>query len=137
MLQIQEALTGLKEPIIEENRMFIEQFIFIKKEIKHQRLFFLFNDVLIIANEKWKVKHILDMRTLDVKIKADGRKKKGLPEFKLISTGAGSVIYVGKDMKDINKFKRLILMLQNVVSDSIISEVNTKEYCSITILAIW
>ena len=107
-LQIQEALTGLKQPIIEENRMFIDQFIFIKKEIKHQRLFFVFNDVLIIANEKWKVKHILDMRTLEVKIKVDGTKKKGLPEFKLISTGAGSVIYVGKDMKDLNKFKRLI-----------------------------
>lgn len=41
-LQIQEALDGLKEPIVDaqEDRTFVEQFVFVKKDIKHQRLFF-------------------------------------------------------------------------------------------------
>ena len=40
-LQIQEALTGLKDPIVGEgDRQFLEEFIFIKKGIQHQRIFF-------------------------------------------------------------------------------------------------
>ncbi len=33
---------------------------------------FVFNDIVVIANEKWKVKHILDMRTLDIKRPSSG-----------------------------------------------------------------
>merc|ERR1712154_33405 len=91
-----------------DERQFVEQFIFIKKEIKHQRLFFMFNDIVIVANEKWKVKHLLDVRTLDVKFSIYDMKKKGLPEFKLISTGAGSANYVAKDAETVNKFKKLV-----------------------------
>ena len=111
MLQIQECLNGLREPIINDDREFIEQFIFIKKSIKHQRLFFLFNDILIVANEKWKVKHILDIRSLDIKkyeIKLSTKRRSQLPEFTLISSGAGSVEYVAKDKNDMNKFIKLI-----------------------------
>ncbi len=40
-MHIQEAMQGLKEPIVDgqEDRTFMEQFVFIKKDIKHQRLF--------------------------------------------------------------------------------------------------
>ena len=94
-----------------------EQFVFIKQDIKHQRLFFLFNDILIIANEKWRVKHILKVITLSVKdIKMneanDGnqnnKKKKGLAEFKLVSIGFGNALYYAKNMEQVNKFNKLV-----------------------------
>ena len=106
-LQIQEELNGLKEPIVDDNRYFVEQFIFIKKEINHQRLFFLFNDIVIVANQKWNVKHILDVQTLEVKVAAQNDKK-ALPEFELLSIGIGSAMYIGQDIETINQFKELI-----------------------------
>ena len=40
-LQIQEALTNLEQSIVGDgDRSFLEEFIFIKKGIKHQRIFF-------------------------------------------------------------------------------------------------
>eukprot|EP01084_Bolivina_argentea_P059688 109021_1 len=88
-LQIESGLNGLLEPIVNDDRSFIEEFIFIKQSIKHQRLFFLFSDMIIIANEKWKVKHILDIRTLEVKVMhmctSNKLKRKQLVEFELIS----------------------------------------------------
>merc|ERR1712130_887954 len=97
-----------------EDRTFIEQFVFIKQDIKHQRLFFLFNDILIIANEKWKVKHMLKVITLDVKdIKEHNeqcqhKKKQGLAEFKLVSIGSGSAVYYAKNVEQVNKFGKLV-----------------------------
>merc|ERR1719474_2103388 len=66
-MQIQEALSGLKTPIVDTNidRKFLEEFIFIKKGIKHQRIFFVFNDIVIIANEKWRVKQRLSINTME------------------------------------------------------------------------
>ena len=114
-MQIQESLNGLPESIVSDDRVFVEQFVFIKKEIKHQRLFFLFNDIVIVANEKWKVKNILDIRTLEVRVLSENwkdnnttNKKSKLVDFKLISCGIGSVDYVGKDINVINKFKKLV-----------------------------
>merc|ERR1712048_1139080 len=94
--------------------IFIEQFVFIKQDIKHQRLFFLFNDILIIANEKWKVKHMLKVITLDVKdIKehneeSEHKKMRGLAEFKLVSVGSVSALYYAKNLEQVNKFSRLV-----------------------------
>eukprot|EP01084_Bolivina_argentea_P249895 418490_1 len=111
-MQLQEALNGLQQPIVNDNRMFIQQFIFIKKTIKHQRIFFVFNDIIIIGNEKWEVKHILDIKTLDVKIVLKNNSikflRKSLPEFVLISAGIGSVEYIAEDMETINKFTKII-----------------------------
>merc|ERR1712228_396890 len=109
-LQIQKSLNGLQTPIVKDDRMFIEQFVFIKQDIKHQRLFFLFNDLLILANEKWKVKHILKVITLDIKDirMCNDKKKKGLAEFKLVSAGFGNALYYAKNMEQVNKFKRLV-----------------------------
>ena len=89
-----------------------EQFVFINKDIKHQRLFFLFNDILILANARWKVKHILKVITLDVKeIKMNDendKKKGGLAEFKLVSVGFGNALYYAKNMEQVNKFSKLV-----------------------------
>eukprot|EP01084_Bolivina_argentea_P249898 418495_1 len=113
LLQIQEALKGLKEPIVNDNRMFLQQFIFIKKNIKHQRIFFVFNDIVIIGNEKWQVKDIMDIRTLEIKVmnnnnKISKFKRKLLPEFQVIYSNTGSVEYIAKDMNSINKLRKLI-----------------------------
>eukprot|EP01083_Nonionella_stella_P006239 18153_1 len=70
-LLIQDSLHGLKQPIMNGERTFEEQFVFIKKAIMHQRLFFVFNDIVIVANEQWDVKHILQVKTLTIKVKGD------------------------------------------------------------------
>eukprot|EP01083_Nonionella_stella_P145604 456575_1 len=105
-LHIQEELNGLSQPIIDDHRYFIDQFIFIKKTINHQRLFFFFNDIVIVANSKWKVKYILDVLTLDVKIGKSTKEQ--LPEFELISSVAGNAVYIGQDKATVNKFQKLI-----------------------------
>merc|ERR1712129_56772 len=113
-LQIQKSLSGLRSPIVRDDRQFIEQFVFIKQDIKHQRLFFLFNDILIISNEKWKVKHMLKVITLDVKdIKEHSennnkKKKGGLAEFKLLSIGSGSAVYFAKNIQQVKKFAKMV-----------------------------
>eukprot|EP01084_Bolivina_argentea_P037028 68456_1 len=131
-LQIQESLNGLKMSIVNDNRTFLKQFIFIKKLIKHQRLFFVFSDLLIIANEKWNVKKVLKLATLDVKIDAHINrkhtklKKAKLPEFKLIAVGIESCVYIGKDLKTIQTLKKLIGKGRvKFISDDLRNRLNT------------
>ena len=49
-LQLQQTLKGLRQPIVSEERVFVRQFIFIKRNVRHryQRIFLLFSDLLIL-----------------------------------------------------------------------------------------
>ncbi|ETO15739.1 hypothetical protein RFI_21625 [Reticulomyxa filosa] len=94
-LSISTKLKDLNITLIEPNRKFLVRFFFfffLKKNIyiyyywvffngplpetksksklkKHPlRLVFVFSDLVILANEKWKVKKIVEMRTIDVRL---------------------------------------------------------------------
>jgi len=85
-LQIQESLSDLTESIVKAGRQYQHQFVFVKKSNKHQRQFFCFNDIVIVSNQNWRVKEILDIKTIDVKIKQPG----GLKKKKSFRFGIGS-----------------------------------------------
>ena len=64
-LQVQENLKDLKDSIVEAHRKFLKQYYFFRK--RKARQFFVFNDILIIADDKWRVKEIIEMRSIAVR----------------------------------------------------------------------
>ena len=92
-LRIQQSLHGLKYPIVDpaDNRKFEAKLVFLEKARKHkksqqskhsmhQRQLYVFNDIIIIANLKNRVKLILDMRQIDIQ-----RESEQSAEFLLIT----------------------------------------------------
>ena len=63
--------SGLKHPIVDQSnlRKFEGKFTFLSKDkSNHERIFYVFTDIVIVANHKKKVKYVLDIRTIDVKM---------------------------------------------------------------------
>eukprot|EP01083_Nonionella_stella_P043043 116166_1 len=110
-LQIQEALTDLEESIVKPGREYQKQFVFIKKgHINHQRQFFVFTDIMIVTNHNWRVKDILDIRTVDIKLKPNIqplKKKKSFRFGKLKNKENKENEYVYDDNKIIEKKKKI------------------------------
>mmetsp|Transcript_80307 Transcript_80307/g.98343 ORF Transcript_80307/g.98343 Transcript_80307/m.98343 type:complete len:166 (-) Transcript_80307:67-564(-) len=74
-LQVQQSLRGeipsndeYGGSIVKPSRKFIKQFIFYKyKDPNIPNHFFIFNDILIIANNKWKIKYFLPLKFIEIK----------------------------------------------------------------------
>ena len=105
-LEIQQSLYGLKYPIIDtehNNRKFEGKYYFIEKDTHHQRIFYIFNDIVIITNIKEKVKYILDVRTMDIKINDNDNL-----EFTLITGISKPMIFLSMTSSDISTIEKLI-----------------------------
>mmetsp|Transcript_41278 Transcript_41278/g.67907 ORF Transcript_41278/g.67907 Transcript_41278/m.67907 type:complete len:808 (-) Transcript_41278:226-2649(-) len=126
-LQIQETLHGLSTNIVRPHRMFIRQFCFTLKKAKKRRQFFLFNDILIIANLKLKAKCIIELQTLDIKptTECDYR-------FKLFSLKHEGVYEVQPDQKsDMNDFVQLVQEKRFMVHQKSLKSVGANELADI------
>lgn len=67
-LKISQTLKNLDFDIIASERMYIDHFMFKRKTDDRNRQFFVFNDVVIIANEKWETKKVVKLENMEVKI---------------------------------------------------------------------
>ena len=106
-LQIQQSLKGLKISIVDEERTYCgEEFMFIKAAIGHSRRFFVFNDIMVVANEDWKVKHILDILTVEIKTADEER---GRAKFELIAPEIKSIRYIAKNWETIKRFRDIVV----------------------------
>eukprot|EP01083_Nonionella_stella_P186983 686041_1 len=104
-LQIQQSLTNLRQTIVDQRREFVGQFVFIKKENKRQRQFFVFSDMIIIANKKWSVKEIInDLRTVHVAIDYEEKNRNILN----LIYGDHSCLYIAKGANDMDKFQHIV-----------------------------
>ena len=123
-LQIQRTLVGLEHPIIDrENiRLFEGQFILIKKNGNRRRQFFLFNDILIIANIKDRVKNIVSMRTIDIKRSEDEE-----DEFTLIAAGSDKPnVYIAKSAFELQQIETIIKKNRLMVWNKDLLQLNAK-----------
>eukprot|EP01083_Nonionella_stella_P073515 198875_1 len=66
-LKISETLKGLEKNIVEPHRQFVDHFLFRRKKDKRNRQFFVFSDIVIIANPKWEVKSVCKLTKFFVK----------------------------------------------------------------------
>ena len=137
LLQIQESLNGLTESIIQPNREFLKQFVFIKKANNRQRILFCFNDIVIVTNSKLKVKHILDVRTIEIKFQhhkeVNSDEEVKFAEFNLLHPlSKKPILYISKTIADIEEFEkiikenRLILMDIDLAKESDTFEIRRK-----------
>ena len=106
----QKLRIGLKQPIMDRDsgRRFEAQFFVLKKEGKRQRQFFIFSDILIVANKGCAVKKRMNVRTLDIRIETEHHIQ-GMPEFTLISTERSKpTAYIAKSVGELAEIERLI-----------------------------
>eukprot|EP01083_Nonionella_stella_P074868 203213_1 len=66
-LQITETLTALNFNIVEPHRKYIAHFIFRRANDSRNRQFFVFNDIVIIANTKWETKRVIKLQKFKAK----------------------------------------------------------------------
>ena len=64
---ITHRLTGLNINIIEPSRQFIHHFVFKKKVSGHNKQFILFNDMVLIADERWKMEEMAPLNKFEAK----------------------------------------------------------------------
>eukprot|EP01084_Bolivina_argentea_P171552 297214_1 len=122
-IEIQDSLHGLKHPIVDQNniRKYENNFVFIDKETNHQRIFYIFNDIVIMANNKKKVKYVLDIRTIDIKMDTsytynnnysedtqNDEKSNEFIEFTLITGITKPMIFFSDSISNISKMQTLI-----------------------------
>eukprot|EP01083_Nonionella_stella_P117237 349050_1 len=121
-LQVMENLRELNRNIVEPHRKFLDQFLFRKKDKGRPRQFFVFSDLIIITNLKFKVKMIVEMRTIDLKITKD-------PHIFSLFSAKGKPIQYQTDtadaVDDIITLHQLIIKSRNAVWDSYLSRVGT------------
>lgn len=120
--QIMSSLRNLKiENFVQAHRKFLNQFVFrkiINKRKMRIRQFFVFSDLVIVANMKWKVKEVLYIRTLDVK-----RTKMDHRFMIYCSDQKKPALYETDESKvnDIRKFEKLVSDSRMQVWDSELS----------------
>ena len=66
-LLITNKLKGLNINIVESQRKYIEHFIFKRKSDQKNKQFFVFNDIIIIADLKWKTEQIIKLTKFEAK----------------------------------------------------------------------
>merc|ERR1712087_13459 len=92
-------------------RMFEAQFICLKKvkNGKRKRQFFLFNDMLIIANGKDRVKQVVSMQTMKVQIN-EQKQKKNQNEFVLITSDNCQKpnVYLAKSKFELQQIEKIV-----------------------------
>merc|ERR1712228_780851 len=118
LLQISETLNGLTECIVIKNREFLKQFVFIKKSNKRQRIFFCFNDIVIVTNSKCKVKNIMDVRTIEIKLQPHQIEIQ-FAEFSLLHPLTRKPCsYISQTIEDIEEFEKMIKQNRLVLMDT-------------------
>ena len=117
--QIQESLKGLGHSIVDiENcdREYKAQFIFLLKRESQQRQFFVFSDVMTVANTHWIVKDIVDIKGVEMQFNGKNvntnRRRKSqmeLYEFTLKwKENPKAETYISDEKKKILQFQNIL-----------------------------
>merc|ERR1712129_352587 len=70
-LKLSQTLKNLRFDIVKSERKYIDRFIFKRKSDNRQRQFFVFSDVLIIANNKYETKKVVKIKNIKCKLLSD------------------------------------------------------------------
>ena len=133
--QIQESLTGLGHSIVDVDnharREFKAQFIFLLKRESQQRQFFVFSDLMIVANTHWIVKHVVAMKGVEMQfsgknVNTNKRRKSQMDLFEFsLKWGQNPKpeIFISDDQRQIIRFQEIIAgQLEKIKADEVIVE---------------